>query len=81
MLSDWEVLNWIAPELWRWAGIDYNAEALTSKAWLAELRAGRYRGRPRTADRPYGEGRGDWAEFDLGTVVTTSATGEWSWNG
>lgn len=81
MLSDWEILNWIAPDLWSWAGVPYNPEALTSKAWLAELRAGRYRGRPRTADRPYGEGRGAWAEFDGGIVVTRSDSGEWGWNG
>jgi len=81
MLSDWEVLNWVMPDLWRWAGIDYNSEALTSKAWLKELREGRYRGRPRTADRSYGNGRGFWAEFDYGTVVTRSDSGEWSWQG
>lgn len=82
VLSDWEVLNWIAPDLWQWAGVAYNPDALTSKAWLAELRAGRYRGRPRTADRPYGDPeRGAWAEFDAGVVVTRSDTGEWSWEG
>lgn len=81
MLSDWEVLNWVMRDLWVWAGIDYNPDALTSKAWLKELREGRYRGRPRTTDRPYGEGRGFWAEFDYGTVVTRSDSGEWSWQG
>lgn len=81
VLSDFEVLNWVMPDLWQWAGVPYNPDGLTSKAWLAELRAGRYRGRPRTADRPYGDGRGDWAEFDAGVVVTNSGTGEWSWTG
>lgn len=81
MLSDWECLNWIMPDLWQWANVPYNPEALTSKAWLSELRAGRYRGRPRTADRPYGDGRGAWAEFDAGVVVTRSDSGEWSWQG
>jgi murein DD-endopeptidase MepM/ murein hydrolase activator NlpD len=81
MLSDWEVLNWIMPDLWRWANVPYNPEALTSKAWLKELREGRYRGRPRTTDRGYGDGRGDWAEFDYGTVVTRKDSGEWSWQG
>lgn len=82
MLSDWEVLHWVMPELWSWAGVAYNAEALTSKAWLKELREGRYRGRPRTTDRDYGDPhRGAWAEFDGGVVVTRSDSGEWSWNG
>lgn len=81
VLSDWEILNWIMPDLWSWAGVAYNPEALTSKAWLKELREGRYRGRPRTTDRGYGEGRGAWAEFDQGVVVTRSDSGEWSWQG
>ena len=83
MLSDWELLNWVMPDLWGWAGVPYNPEALTSKAWLKELREGRYRGRPRTADRPYGEGdaAGHWAEFDAGVVVSRTAGGEWSWHG
>ncbi len=81
VLSDFEVLNWIMPDLWGWAGVPYNPDGLTSKAWLAELRAGRYRGRPRTADRRYGDGRGDWGEFDYGVVVTRSDSGEWSWEG
>jgi hypothetical protein len=69
--------------LWAWNTIDYNPEALTSKAWLQELRQGRYRGRPRTADRPYGtdDEAGHWAEFERGVVVTRSSSGEWSWNG
>jgi hypothetical protein len=81
MLNDWEVLHWVMPDLWAWAGIDYNPDGLTAKAWLAELRAGRYRGRPRTTDRPYGDGRGVWAEFDQGVVTTRSDSGEWSWQG
>jgi hypothetical protein len=81
MLSDWEVLNWVMPDLWAWAGLAYDPEALTSKAWLAELREGRYRGRPRTAARPYGDGRGDWVEHDAGVVVTRAESGEWSWQG
>jgi murein DD-endopeptidase MepM/ murein hydrolase activator NlpD len=81
VLNDWEVLNWVMPDLWAWAGVPYNPEALTSKAWLQELRQGRYRGRPRTADRGYGDGRGSWAEFDLGVVVTRADSGEWSWTG
>lgn len=82
MLSDWEVLNWVMPDLWAWAQVAYNPEALSSKAWLAELRAGRYRGRPRTTDREYGDPvRGAWAEYDGGVVVTRSDTGAWSWQG
>jgi hypothetical protein len=83
VLNDWELAHWIMPELWGWAGIAYNPEALTSKAWLEELRQGRYRGRPRTADRPYGEGdrAGHWAEFEAGCVVTRTDSGEWSWHG
>ena len=83
MLEDWQVLNWVMPELWGWAGVPYNPEALTSKAWLAELRAGRYRGRPRTATAlrggrpggPLGGVRG------RGWCVTRTDSGEWSWNG
>ena len=83
VLNDWELAHWIMPELWGWAGIAYNPEALTSKAWLEELRQGRYRGRPRTADRPYGTGdqAGHWAEFEEGLVTTRTDSGEWSWNG
>lgn len=81
MLSDWEMLNWVMPDLWGWAGVGYNPESLTAKAWLQELREGRYRGRPRTDDRPYGDGRGHWAEFSSGVVVTRTDSGEWSWNG
>lgn len=83
MLEDWQVLNWLMPDLWQWADVPYNPEALSSKAWLQELRQGRYRGRPRTADRPYGEGdqSGHWAEFEDGVLVTRTGSGEWSWNG
>ena len=83
MLEDWQVLNWVMPDLWRWAEVPYNPEALSSKAWLQELRQGRYRGRPRTADRPYGEGdqSGHWVEFEDGVLVTRTGSGEWSWNG
>jgi murein DD-endopeptidase MepM/ murein hydrolase activator NlpD len=83
MLSDWEMLYWVMPELWGWQTIPYNPEALTSKAWLQELRQGRYRGRPRTGDRPYGEGdeAGHWAEFEEGLCTTRTASGEWSWQG
>lgn len=82
MLSDWEMLNWVMPDLWAWAGVAYNPEALTSKAWLQELREGRYRGRPRTTDREYGDPvRGAWAEFDAGVVVTRADSGEWGWHG
>ena len=70
LLSDWQMLHWVMAPLWEWSGVPYNPEALTSKAWLAELRAGRYRGRPRTNDRPYGgaEAAGHWAEFEQGVV-------------
>ena len=83
MLEDWQVLNWVMPEVWRAAGVPYNPEALTSKAWLAELRAGRYRGRPLTDDRRYGEGdqAGHWCEFSHGLCATRTEGGEWSWNG
>ena len=83
MLEDWQVLHWVMPEVWRAAGFAYNPEALTSKAWLEELRAGRYRGRPLTDDKRYGEGdqAGHWCEFANGLVTTRTDGGEWSWNG
>ena len=83
MLEDWQVLHWVMPEIWQAAERPYNPDALTSSAWLAELRAGRYRGRPRSDDRPYGEGdlAGHWAEFEAGVCTTNAATGGWSWSG
>ena len=68
MLNDWELLHWVMPELWGWQTIPYNPEALTSKAWLEELRQGRYRGRPRTGDRPYGDGRATGPSSRTGCV-------------
>ena len=83
MLSDDQILHWIMPPLWDLAGIPYNPDALTSKAWLGEFRAGRYRGRPRTVDMPYGtdDDAGHWCEYESGLVTTRSAGGEWSWQG
>jgi hypothetical protein len=83
MLEDWQVLHWVMPEVWRAAGFAYNPEALTSKAWLEELRAGRYRGRPLTDDKRYGEGdqAGHWCEFTHGLCTTRTDDGEWSWHG
>lgn len=83
VLSDWELANWIMPDLWQWAGVEYNPDAGTTGAWIAELRNGRYRGRPRTAERPFGTGdsTGVWMEFDYGVLTYRLADGEASWTG
>jgi hypothetical protein len=83
MLDDWQVLHWIMPEVWDAAGVPYDPNAGTSKAWLARLREGHYAGRPRTGERPYGEGdqAGVWVEFDQGVVCYRLTDGRASWTG
>ena len=83
LLNDWQLLHWILPSLFEWAGVDYNPDAGTSKAWVDELRAGRYRGRPRTGERPYGEGAdiGLWMECDHGVLLYRVGDGAASWTG
>lgn len=83
VLNDWQIKNWIMPDLWAWAGIEYNPEAGTSQGWVNALRAGHYLGRPRTGERPYGEGddAGVWVEFESGLLVYRLRDDEASWTG
>jgi hypothetical protein len=83
VLTDWQIANWIMPELWNWAGIPYNPESGTSRGWIAALRDGHYLGRPRTAERPYGEGddAGVWVEYENGLGVYRLRDDQYSWTG
>jgi hypothetical protein len=85
MLEDWQISNWILAPLFEWAGLAdaFNPDSATSKAWIAELRAGRYRGRPRTGERPYGEGHdiGLWMEWEAGVLLYRVGDGATSWTG
>ncbi|RPJ64154.1 MAG: hypothetical protein EHM23_00265 [Acidobacteria bacterium] len=83
LMSDWELRNWVLQDLYAWAGIDYNPDAGTAQGWVNALRAGHYLGRPRTGERPYGEGGGVgvWVEFDYGVLVFRFSDGAASWTG
>jgi hypothetical protein len=83
MLQDWQVSSWILGPLYAAAGIDFNPQSGTALAWVKSLRDGVYRGRPRTAEHPYGEGdqRGVWVEFELGTVLYRLSDAAVSWKG
>lgn len=83
VLNDWQIRNWIMPDLWMWAGIPYNPDAGTSQGWVDALRAGHYLGRPRTEERRYGEGEdaGVWVEYEQGLLVYRERDGEASWTG
>ena len=83
VLEDWQVAGWILADLFAWNNIPFNPDAGTTKAWISELRAGRYRGRPRTGERPYGEGdqSGVWMEWDGGVLCYRTGDGTASWNG
>jgi hypothetical protein len=83
VLTDWQIKNWIMPDLWQWQGIDYNPEAGTSQGWVNALRAGHYLGRPRTGERPYGEGNeaGVWVEHEHGLLVYRFSDDQASWTG
>ena len=83
VLSDWECLNWILGPLYKQAGIDYNPDSGTAKAWVDRLRDGHYVGRPRSAEQPYGEAgeAGVWVEFDRGVCLYRLRDGQVSWNG
>jgi len=83
VLDDWQIKHWIMPDLWQWAGLDYNPDAGTSQGWVDALRAGNYLGRPRTGERPYGEGGdvGVWMEFESGVLLYRLRDGQASWTG
>lgn len=83
VLTDWQIRNWILPDLYMWAGIGYNPDAGTAQGWVEALRAGHYLGRPRTDERPYGEGEeaGVWVEYENGMLVYRFRDGEASWTG
>jgi hypothetical protein len=83
ILTDWQLRNWVMPDLWAWAGIPYNPESGTAQGWVEALRAGHYLGRPRTDERAYGEGdeAGVWVEFESGLLVYRISDGEASWTG
>lgn len=82
-MTDWQLLNWVLPTLYEWAGLsaEYNPEGGIQKCWVQALRAGHYPGRPRTGDRAYGDPvLGWWAEFDTGLLVYRN-DGVMSWTG
>lgn len=81
-MNDWELTNWVLATLYEWAGIPFNPGSGLAKTWVEALRNGVYAGRPRTAERPFGEGDGSgvWAEFDY-RVLMYKADGTMSWNG
>lgn len=83
VLNDWQIKHWIMPDLWQWAGIDFNPDAGSSQGWVDALRAGSYLGRPRTGERPYGEGEdvGVWMEFESGLLLYRLRDGQSSWKG
>ena len=83
MLEDWQLAGWVMAQLWQWAGIPFNPEAGTTKAWIKFLREGTYLGRPRTEERPYGEGdeAGVWVEHDYGCLFYRTRDGQSSITG
>ena len=83
ILNDWQIKNWILPDLYLWAGVPYDPQSGTAQGWVEALRAGHYLGRPRTAERRYGEGEeeGVWVEYDSGLLLYRIRDGEASWSG
>ena len=83
VLEDWQVKGWLLAQLYADAGVPYNPDSGTAQAWCDRYRDGQYPGRPRSAERAYGEGdeQGVWVEFELGVVAYRIADGEASWNG
>ena len=83
-MTDWELIHFILSDYYLWAGLqhEFNGDSAINKSWVDELRAGRYHGRPRTGERPWGSGddTGVWQEFDLGTAIWSPARGA-SWTG
>ena len=83
LLEDWQIKGWVLADLYAWAGIPYNPESGTAQGWVTALRDGTYLGRPRTEERPYGEGEdaGVWVEFDGGVLFFRLRDGAASWKG
>lgn len=66
-MTDWQLINWVLKDYYDWAGLPeaFNPEGGISRCWVAAIRAGHYPGRPRTAERHFGDpDEGVWAEFD-----------------
>jgi hypothetical protein len=83
LLEDWQIKGWVLADLYSWAGIPYNPESGTAQGWVEALRAGTYLGRPRTEERPYGQGEdaGVWVEYDSGCLFYRLRDGQWSVTG
>jgi Peptidase_C39 like family len=83
LMEEWQVRQWVLADLYKWAGVPYNPDSLSAKGWVCALREGTYLGRPRTAERPYGEGddAGFWVEYDSGVLWVRALDGAWSVTG
>jgi hypothetical protein len=83
LMNDWQVKNWVLNDLYQWAGIPYNPESGSAQGWVAALRENKYLGRPRTEERPYGEGgdAGVWVEYDYGVLWVRARDNQASWTG
>lgn len=83
LMEDWQIRAWVLSDLYQWAGVPYNPDSGTAQAWVLALRDGTYLGRPRTEERPYGEGDGAgcWVEFDHGVLFFRFSDGQWSVTG
>ena len=67
LLADWQIKEWIMRPLWEENGFSFNPDAAVTEAWIADLKGGYYRGRPRQNERQAGEGT--WQEFERGLAV------------
>lgn len=83
LMEEWQLRAWVLSDLYLWAGVPYNQESGTAKGWAAALQAGTYLGRPRTEERPYGQGEdaGVWVEYDHGVLLVRSRDSTWSVTG
>jgi uncharacterized protein YvpB len=83
LMEDWQLKAWVLADLYNWAGVPYNPESGTAQGWVDALREGVYLGRPRTGERPYGQGEdaGVWIEFDSGVLLYRARDGKASWTG
>lgn len=83
LMEDWQIRAWVLADLYEWAGVPYNPDSGTAQGWVIALRDGTYLGRPRTEERPYGEGedRGVWVEFDHGVLCCRLRDGQTSVTG
>jgi hypothetical protein len=80
-MSDWELTNFVLAQLYEWAGIEFDPDSGIAKVWVAATRDKCYPGRPRTAERRYGEPTaGVWAEFESGVLIW-KPDGTMSWTG